>query len=164
MARSRNPNKRGTRLWGPISGTTFQTQPSGITIGPDGITVSAGTVDYTELSYLDEAGGDVLACDKGTGFSITGASVAWAGTTLQISHGFTTLQGISAVFSGSSVDGGGTAVSPATCHIIQSTGGDVNSMVSAVVVQRYHGRVVPSGDSVGLVASGGTVFWMAFGK
>ena len=156
MARSRNPNKRKSRLWTEISGTTFSTLPSGVTIDSTGIEASTlGNVSTTELSYLDGAGGDVLACDKGTGFSITGASVAWAGTTIQISHGFTTLQGISVTFSGPTA---ATGTSPVVCHIIQSAGGDANSTVSAVVLTTFN-----SGASTKLHDGGATIFWTAFG-
>jgi len=156
MARSRNPNKRGTRLWSPISGTTFYTQPSGVTIdSTSGFAVAAGTVSPTELSYLDGASGDILACDKGTGFSLTGASVPWAGTTLQASHGFTVLQGVNAIYS---TETNASGISPVTCHIVQSVGGDVNSTVSIVA------KVISNAGAVNiLAASGGTVFWMAFG-
>ena len=138
MARSMNPNKRGTRYWGPLSGTTFSTQPSGVTIG------SAETT--------------ILATGKGASFSLTGASVPWAGTTLQISHGFTTLQGLGIVY----VDAQNKSdVSPIITQLIQSAGGDTNSTVSAVAVIYSD---TSNGTSTILQASGGTVFWYAFGK
>ena len=159
MGRSRNPGKRKDRQWTERSGTTFSTLPSGVTISSTlGISVAAGNVSMTELSYLDGAGGDVLACDKGTGFSITGASVAWAGTTLQISHGFTTLQGIGVIY----VDAQNKSdVSPISCQLIQSAGGDANSTVSAVAVRKI---ITSNGTSTVLATTGGTVFWHAFGK
>ncbi len=163
MARSKNPGKRKNRIWTEISGTTLSTLPSGVTIDSSGLITAAGTVSPTELSYLDGAGGDVLACDKGTGFSITGASVPWAGTTLQIDHGFTTLQSINVIYSGA-CNATRTGASPAVCHIVQDITGDANSTVSAVVVQVGHGRIVASGDSTVLMETGGTIFWMAFGK
>ncbi len=155
MARGRNPNKRGTRWWGPQSGTTFFTQPSGVTIDNTGIAVNAGNISVLELSYLDGAGGDVVASDAGTGMSLTGASVAWAGTTLQVSHGFSVLQGITAIFSGPTA---ATGTSPINCHIIQSTGGDANSTVSVVALTTFN-----SGASTKLHDGGATIFWTAFG-
>ena len=156
MARSRNASKRGPKFWGPVSGTTFQTQPSGITIGSTlGFSVSAGNVSDTELSYLDGAGGDVLACDKGTGFSITGASVAWAGSTIIASHGFTTLQGFTAIYASANA---GTAVSPTVCEVQQSAASDANSTVAIVAKQ-----ISNAGANQALAGSGGTIFWTAFG-
>lgn len=159
MGRSRNPGKRKDRQWTERSGTTFATLPSGVTISStNGIEVALGNISMTELSYLDGAGGDVLACDKGTGFSITGASVAWAGTTLQINHGFTTLQGIGGIY----VDASNKSdVSPVNCMLIQSAGGDANSTVSMVAVI-YNDT--SEGTSTTLATTGGTVFWYAFGK
>ncbi len=157
MARSRNPNKRGTRMWGPISGTTFQTQPSGVTIdSTNGIEVAAGTISPTEFSYFDGAGGDVLASDAGTGMSLTGASVVWAGTSLNIVHGFTTLQGITAIYTDAT---NRSDASPVNCQIIQNAAGDANGAVSVIAVVPYDNLI-----STALAAAGGTVFWTAFGK
>ena len=141
MARKLREGKRGTRFWGPVSGTTFYSQPSGTIIDSNGITIAAG---------------DVLLCDTGLGFSLSGASVAWAGTTLQISHGFSVLQGISAVFSGPTA---ATGTSPVVCHIIQSAGGDTNSTVSVIAMTTFN-----SGASTKLHDGGATIFWTAFGK
>ncbi len=155
MARKRKPNSRKNRIWTEISGTTLSTLPSGVTIDSSGIITAAGTVSPTELSYLDGAGGDVLANDYGTGFSITGASVPWAGVSIIASHGFTTLQGFVATYS--SVNAG-TAVSPTICELQQSGASDANNTIAIMAKQ-----VSDDGSKQALATTGGTIFWMAFG-
>ncbi len=155
MARKRKPNSRKNRIWTEISGTTLSTLPSGVTIDSSGIITAAGTVSPTELSYLDGAGGDVLANDYGTGFSITGASVPWAGVTIIANHGFTTLQGFVATYS--SVNGA-SAVSPTVCELQQSGASDANQTIAIMAKQQADVNLKNI-----LAASGGTIFWMAFG-
>jgi len=68
---------RGTRFSkskAGISGTTFATIPSGVTIGPNGANI---------LSYT------------ASGYKVSGGNTAWAGTTLSLVHGFTDLKGLS---------------------------------------------------------------------
>ena len=165
MARPRKINKRKYRMWTEVSATTFSTQPSGVTIDSDyiditdlvsGITTGAGLVSKTEVSYLDGVAGDVIAVPSSPGISWTGASVAWGGVTLQIDHGFTDLYSITAQFANNNPP---MDTTNAVCLLIRGGTGDTLGTVSGVVIQHY--------DTMGgttLAPSGGTIFWMAFGK
>ena len=59
----RSGTGRGTRMGkGPLSGTTVQTSPSGVTLAAGGIYYDGTTpVTPTEIGYLDGAGGNVMA-------------------------------------------------------------------------------------------------------
>uniref|UniRef100_A0A6M3JTR4 Uncharacterized protein n=1 Tax=viral metagenome TaxID=1070528 RepID=A0A6M3JTR4_9ZZZZ len=154
MARSRNPNKRKTRIWSEISGTTLSTLPSGVTIDNSGIITAAGTVSPTELSYLDGAAGDVVAYTSAPGYVIVSGTTIWKGTTIQLSHGLTTLTSLIATYHTATQ---ATAVS-AHAHIIRSAGGDTNGTVSAVVTRMTAAAMTPE-----IALGGGSVSWIAFG-
>ena len=160
MARSRNLNKRKNRIWTEISGTTFSTFPSGVTIDNSGVITAAGTVSPTELSYLDGAAGDAITYTSGAGYVIVAGSQTWAGTTLQINHGLTTLTGLVATWH--TVTATLTAGVSGYAHIIRSAGGDINGTASAVVTQlMYDGGSLSATPQ--LQKAGGTISWMAFG-
>ena len=62
MARGVNSGKRGTRYWAPVSGSTFSTQPSGVTIdAATGVYLGSGqslsangtALSVTELAYVN---------------------------------------------------------------------------------------------------------------
>ena len=124
MARRHGPG-RGTRHQrGAFSGTTFTTNPSGVTIDKNGI---------------DSGGGSQLA--------FNGGNTAWAGSSLSITHGFSTLTGFSANYMH-------TGVSPG--YVVTQDNG-VSTKVSAAVYMDTESA------SALLSVSGGTVFWMACG-
>jgi len=53
MARKIKGGKRGSRYWGQVSGTTFATQPSGVTISNGGINAGGTALSNTELGYVN---------------------------------------------------------------------------------------------------------------
>jgi hypothetical protein len=130
---------RGTRMpRGVFSGTTLATIPSGVTMSlggglevTSGVSIGDGTnywVTYTSLGY-----------------KVAGGNSAWAGASLTISHGFTTLTGISGIHMATGVTQPGIVVS-------QDNG--ISGGVSMAIMEHTND---------GLMKSGGTLFWTAFG-
>jgi len=93
MARTRRANARGTRRSSGIeSGVTWATNPSGVTI--DGTGINAGDLlSLAELNYLNGSVGYVMG-NATAGKLITSGVSYWAGTTLTLATGLTTISSI----------------------------------------------------------------------
>ena len=144
---------RGTRFQksiAGISGVTFATIPSGVTIDANGI----NNISVAELAKLDgiaSYGYPVGYNTSVSGCSVSGGSVAWAGTTLEITHGMTNLLGFSWAHY---LPGGGVSVNQLHLAFPYTNSSVVSACLSSM-------------NQIGFsitAASGGTLYWMAFGK
>jgi len=155
MPRTSGPG-RGTRASqkGVLSGTTLATVPSGVTIDQSGIQHTSGTaITPAELGYLDGQAGYGVAYTATAGFKLSGGTLAWAGASVTIAHNLTTtLQSIVASYEYAA------AVSDPLVAL-----GTNNVSTSSVSVAVY-GHPSSVSAAFGLMASGGTVHWMALGK
>lgn len=132
-----------------ISGVTFATIPSGVTIDANAIN-NVSTTEFDKLNGIT-AYGYPVGYASASGCSVSGGSSAWAGTTLSVNHGMgTDLKGFS------------------VCQYNPSG-------VSVNQIQISYPSPVPGSVSVALVAmnqlggastatSGGTIYWVAFGN
>lgn len=92
--RTRRPKARGTRnSSGVISGVSWATNPSGVTIDQYGITIDTGSIAQAELEYLDGAAGYVVGSATAGKLCVSGVSY-WAGTTVVLTTGLTVLDQI----------------------------------------------------------------------
>ena len=117
-----------------VSGVTFATILSGVTIDANGLNNSG----LYPVSFTT------------SGCSMSGGSSAWAGTTLSIEHGMTNLLGFSAIH----YDPSGVSVN----QIQTAYPSPVTSKVSVALVAME----VAGGAST--ATSGGTIYWMAIGN
>ena len=117
-----------------VSGVTFATIPSGVTIDANGVALAGGyTVSYTSGSY-----------------KVSGGSSAWAGTSLTITHGMTTdLLGFSAVHYNPS----GVSVFQPRIFRPSPVSGGVSLTLQGIIAT----------GAASMAVSGGTVYWTAFG-
>jgi|SRR3990170_2754657 len=122
----RHGSGHGTKMpRGIFSGTTLATIPSGVTIDTTGITFpSFGPFDFMS------------------------AKVAWAGATLTLSHGFTTLYHINATLINGTGSGASTGWHTRIAELNPSLGG-----VSCTIRT----------DSNAVLGGGGSVTWIAIG-
>lgn len=146
---------RGTRMGrGILSGTTLATIPSGVTADVAGIAYDGTTyVTPTELGYLDGQAGYGITYGI-AGYEITGGSTRWQGVSEPIAHGFSTLTGFVATY-GVHVPAVSGNSSP--LPVIKTLKSPTAGVVTAVVVREM------AETSSSLLASGGTIFWLAFG-
>jgi len=115
-----------------VSGVTITTSPSGVTIDKGGIQIPAGfTVGYGTQGYKFVAG-----------------QTAWAGVSISITHGLTTLTSLSLTYEGAS----GTSV-PSCVYEDKGVAGGVSAAM----------YVEGDGGGSALKASGGTINYLAFG-
>ena len=139
---------RGSRFQkslGGISGTTFATIPSGVTIDANGI----NDVSVAELDYLDGAAG-YLVTYSAAGYKVSGGSAAWAGATLSVLTGMTTnLLG----FGATHYDPGAVSCFQAIIFKPSPVSGGVSLILNGMT----------AAGAVSLAVSGGTVYWTAFG-
>ena len=153
MARSRRGAGRGSRVQTSWSGTTFTTTPSGVTIDSAGIVAGAGvTLSLAELGYISGLGtANVLYHTAATGSDTTFGLTTWAGTSVLISPGFTTLTSFNATY----VRGVGSRATPPNaiewCF----------STADTVRVGAYTSH--PATGTMNLYPSGGSICWWAFG-
>jgi hypothetical protein len=124
--RSHGPGRGTRRYKGVQSGTTFASIPSGTTMDCHGVNFGGGTQ-----------------------LKMNSGSAAWAGATLNITHGFTTLTG----FSSSVVQDSGSGVTAPAVPWVQDTG------VSGGVSLAF--RSIQSSNAI--LGTGGNVKWVAFG-
>lgn len=123
--RSHGPGRGTRRYKGVQSGTTWATTISGVTIDGHGID-----------------------CGGGTQLLFNAGSVAWAGTTLNVTHGFSTLYGFSASVQ---QDAGSGVSAPATPWLqYTSVSGGVSLAFRSIT-------------NNAILGTGGTVKWIAFG-
>ena len=148
--RRRGTDARGTRLQTTLSATTFAITPSGVTIDSQGINISGTLLSLTELGYLSGLAGYPLAHSALSGYDTTAGIDTWAGTSLNIKPGFTTLVSFIANF----VRNDAAGVSPPTGieHLIAGT---------EVTVGLY--TMDPTLATMALYKSGGSVSWWAIG-
>lgn len=124
MPRARGTGRGTRRYKGVQSGVTIATIPSGVTITVAGINAGGGTL---------------LQHNAGNS--------AWAGASLSITHGFTTLTGFSSSFFET-----GCTMPPTIVHQDNGISGGVSLCV-------YHCTT----SALTIMDSGGTVFWNAWG-
>jgi hypothetical protein len=151
MPRSRKgTSARGTRLQSLMSATTFALNPSGVTIDAQGINISGNLISTTELGYLDGAAGYPLAHSALAGYGTTAGMDSWAGTSLNINTGFTTL----VAFIPNFVRNDAAAVSPPM---------GIEQVVASgeVTVGLY--TMNPTLATMALYPSGGSIAWFAIG-
>lgn len=130
---SRNP--RG--VW---SAVTLATIPSGVTID-----LGAGFVTTSGVSVGD--GTNFMVTYTSVGYKVSGGNTTWAGTSLSLTHGFTTLTGFSGMYQSRA------ATYPV---VVEMTDNGISGAVSAAA---YIAAYVTKP----LMYSGGTLFWTAFG-
>jgi len=142
--------KRGTRVSeGVVSGTTIATTPSGVTLDQAGICYDGTTyVTPTELGKLDAIDGYPMGYAT-AGTQVIGATIAWAGASIVVTHGFTTLVAFTTQYWDKQ---GGTS--------IRATAITESSRTSSVSVAAY---TVTAGGLGLLAASGGSISWIAVG-
>jgi len=150
------PPIRGSREYDKLSAVTFQSiESSGVTIDTQGFHYASGTIlTNTEVGYLDGQAGYGIAFNPTVGYGVSAQSQPWNGTTIQINHGFTTLIGINAIH------GTSYAVSDTspTYVVLNHSLGGVAAATLAAAVRHYS-----STTNVQMYASGGSIYWMAFG-
>lgn len=122
--RGHGPGRGSRNRRGVLSGVTLATALSGVTIDNHGID-----------------------CGGGTQLKWNAGSSAWAGASLSITHGFTTLTGFSASFCET-----GCTMPPVIVTQDNAHSGGVSLGV-------YHAVT----SALTIMASGGTVFWTAAG-
>lgn len=128
---------RGTRFprSKAVSGSTFTTIPSGVTIDANGISLPSSlyTVSYTAANY-----------------KVSGGSVAWAGTSVTATHGMSNaLTG----FGATHYNPGGVSVFQPVIFAPSPVAGGISIALE--------GLTAVGGAS--MAVSGGTIYWMAFG-
>ncbi len=122
---ARSGKGRGTRMGrGVLSGTTLATKPSGVTM-------DAGGIDF---------GNGMLR--------MSGGSVTWAGTSIVVDTGLTTIVSFDCVL------GRISGASMASCRYLEC--GDGGSVTAALIS-------VDSTGSLEFPYSGGSLCWIAFG-
>jgi len=122
----RHGTGHGTRMpRGVFSGVTLATIPSGVTMDSKGI-------DFPSFGPFD----------------FMSAKVAWAGTTLTLAHGFTTLYHINATLINGTGSGASTAWTTRITELNPALGGVSCSIRT---------------DSNAVLGSGGSVTWFAIG-
>lgn len=139
---------RGTRFPRSknVSGVTLATIPSGVTIDANAI----NNVSVAELEYLNGTAG-YLVTYSSAGYKVSGGSSAWAGTTLNITHGMNTdLLGF-----------GATHYNPSGVSVFQPLIFRPSPVPGAVSLT-LQGMI--STGAVSMAVSGGTIYWTAFGN
>lgn len=147
-----NRNGRGTRHpGGMFSAVSLGLTISGITITQTGIQHNSGTITPTIMGYLDDVGGYAIEHTSAANYKISGGTVAWAGSSLGITTGLTSVLALCATVS---INSGADVTRACMLEWVHSiTGGKVTAaLVSAT-----------SSCQKNLVSSGGTMHWIAFG-
>jgi len=94
MPRTRLPKARGTRRSSGVeSGVTWVTRPSGVTVDTSGINAGAGLLTLAELNRINGAAGYIVG-NATAGKLVTSGVSYWAGTTLNLATGLTTISQI----------------------------------------------------------------------
>ncbi len=132
-----------------ISGATLFAKPSGITIAAGGIYYNDTTaITPTEVGKLDGIAGAALA-GTAVGGKVAGGAVTWAGTSLAISTGLTTVTSFTASLGNIS----GASAAGCEWNSTESTAGKVTAALTSVTTT----------NAVILCGSGGSITWIAFG-
>jgi len=150
------PPIRGTREYLKFSAVTYQSiESSGTTIDQQGFHYASGTIlTNTELGYLDGQAGYGISYSPATGYGVSASWQPWAGTTIEIAHGFTTLLGIQAIHGTSYAV---SATSPTHVMLHHEAGSVAAATLAAAVMH------MSDTTGVKMFQSGGSVYWMAFG-
>lgn len=147
-----NRNGRGTRHpGGTFSAVSLGLTISGITITQTGIQHNSGTITPTIMGYLDDVGGYLVEHPTTANYKISGGTVAWAGASLGITTGLTSVLG----FFGSLEASKYSAVSAGITEWVHA---GVGGKVTAALVS-----VTANISTKITVKSGGTLAWIAFG-
>jgi hypothetical protein len=152
MPRKKRAGTRQSRTMGLEAGTTVGTHPSGVTLTEAGLAYNGTTaISATEVGYLDGAGGSVLGTTP-VGSRLSGGSMYWAGASVAIATGLTTVAAFVAtnipVASATAVLGVEWVQNPTF-----ATGG-----VSAALYENLYTDGTKTLKSLGV-----TMTWMAFG-
>ena len=152
MPRRKRAGTRQSRTMGLIAGTTVSTHPSGVTLTEAGLAYDGTTsVSATEVGYLDGLGGAALAVTA-AGYRLSGGSMYWAGASVAIQTGLTTV--IS--FIASNIPNAGASAVLGVEWVQNPTSGA--GEVSAALYENHHTAGVKT-----LKAAGVSLTWMAFG-
>ncbi len=145
--------RHGSSTYQQYSATTFATIASGVTIVEKGIEYSGNTaITPTELGYLDGAGGAVLAESNSTaGRLVSGGSTAWAGASISISTGMTTILALAGGH------GDVSGASAASLEWVHNTGLGAGIVTAALMAG-------DGASAISVVPSGGSLQWIAFGS
>jgi len=155
MARSRRDAGRGTRVQTIWSGTTFATNPSAVTIDSNVFVTGTGvTTTLAQLGFISGLGtANVLYHTDAAGRDTTAGIKTWAGTSLTINPGFTTITSVICAF----VRNEAAAVSPPS--IVEWSWLSVDATAVKAGFYAFDTALgVP-----GLYPSGGSMAWWAFG-
>ena len=156
MARTRRANARGTRRSSGIeSGVTWVTRPSGVTIDSAGINAGSGLLTLAEINSLNSAAGEIVG-NAAAGYLVGSGVSYWAGTTLSLSTGLTTISQI-----GCAIINDGVSTKGLSLKIANIAADRVDAAI-------YHSLGTPSaGGGVSLasttVAPGCSIAFIAFG-
>jgi len=134
-----------------FSAVTLGLTISGITISQTGIAHNSGTITPTIMGYLDDQGSYAVEHPTAANYKVAGGKVAWAGSSLGIATGLSSVIGFFASLNADKY----SAVSAANVEWVNSiTAGTVTAALVSVtgsVAQKI------------TIVSGGTLTWMAFG-
>lgn len=161
MTRKRRGTGRGTNMGkGPLSGSSIVTNPSGTTINQYGTTTpqigdGTSTLDGTDLLNLSSINGPAVGSTSPTGLLISGNVINWAGASIEINTGLSTIMAFTAVFTPKTGVDDLTTVSNVNVpvYVPSSTAGIVTA---ALYSQGNNG-------ALGLLGAGGSIAWMALG-
>jgi len=154
------PPVRGSREYDKLSAVTYQSiETGGVTIDAQGFHYVSGTIlTNTEVGCLDGQAGYGVAFTSVAGYGVSASLQPWAGTTIQIAHGFTTLIGINAIHGTEYSVSGAISNSSPTYVVLHHEAGSVAAATVAAAVRQYS-----STTNVQMYLSGGTIYWMAVG-
>ena len=155
MARTRRAGARGTRLSSGIeSGVSWTTKPSGVTIDTSGINAGAGLLTLTELNRLNGATGYSIGNAAAAKLCVSGVSY-WAGTTLNLHTGLTTISQIIC-----SIVNEGVSTKPLEVRVKEINGSGVSAAIYLTMGQVGFGVSLAST----IVAPGCSIAFIAFGS
>ena len=155
MPRQRRPSARGTRdSSGVLSGVTWATNPSGVSVDANGISTASGLVSLVELNYLNGAAGSAIGNATAAKLLVSGVS-NWAGTTLTLTSGLSSIDAITV----SVIDTvGSTQALYAVTSLINNTSGSCSASL------RYSMGSAGSALAALAYAPGCSIAFMAFGS
>ena len=151
MPRKKRGGTRPSRTMGLVAGTSVGTHPSGVTLTEAGLGYDGTTsISPTEVGYLDGAGGNVVG-STAAGFMVSGGSRSYAGASIGIQTGLTS---VIAFFASAGIVSGASAVACEWVHSVAAgTGGGVTAILWANGING-----VAQAES-----SGVSLTWIAFG-
>jgi len=154
MANRRGPG-RGTRLGkGVISGSTYTTMPSGVTVSSQGISGSSGTISTTSLGYLDSLAGPAIGGVSLSALLMATNVTPWDATPVAIVTGLTTVLTFTGAYR---VDAARSLplTSTSALGVIYKQSGTAGNVTASVYTTAATG--------VAIAQSGGSISWLAMG-